>query len=754
MFEIIKKRPKFSALVLSLFIILFVAAGIYIVYLMNAANPQPGSTKSLETLTEEVLGEARDLKNAQGEQKTELAKKIKDTAKERKTTALSVIENDPTTFLRVAVPKNLKSEALSEVAGDVEEEVTLQGTLEIYELDDFGKGEAKREHQLLTADGNRYKLRFAQREPIAKSGDKVKVKGYRLDYLMAVDGSLEGNFQVTESSVMALGTTIKKIAVLLFTFTDNPLQYYSKETINGQIYTNTDSVKNYFKEVSFGQVDIQGKVNPAGDIFGWYQLPIPAGTTCDYIRYRDTAVAEATRLYGFSTAGYDNVVLMFPKASGCTWGGLANSPASGLPAYSWINQSSGKTVMHEMGHNYGLGEGSAYNCTKDGARVTISESCTSVTYGNIFSVMGVGAGWKGHYIAPGKERAGYLASSNIQTVTSSGNYDLYQISKNNGINTLRIPIEKDAYGKQYYYYIETRRIFGFDAIPSTNTVLNGVLVERALVWDGGYNGNWLLDMTPETTSFFDAALTVGNTFSDSSRGVTIKVVSADALKTTVNIVVPAPVAPCVKANPALTISPLGQYGTSGQALTYQVTLKNNDSSTCGTTAFNVTSVLPTGFTQTPVSLSESLAPGAFVTRSITVTSPVSAVNGTYPFTLTARNSTVTSYTSSVKANYNVYIPEPITNPVTPPIVTVTGISTGQVLTTQKVTVVAKASDSSGIASIKIYMDERLVATCTSVTSCSYQINPRKLLTGSHVLKVVATDKENQNNSTSITFYKR
>lgn len=759
MFEIIKKRPKFSFWAMFAFAAVMVAAGIYIVFMMGAAKPHPGSSKNLEILTQEVLGEARDIKHAKGEQKAELAKKIKGTANERKQVALSVIENDPESFLRVAIPKKLKTETLIEVAEDVEEETIIEGTVEMFEYDDFDKGIAKKEHHLKTGDNKSYKLKFAQKEPAVKSGDRVKVKGYQIESLMAVDGSVEENIQIVQpSSITASTTTVKKVAALLFTFTDNTLQYYSKEIINGQLFTNSNSVKNYFKEVSYGKIDLQGKVNPGGDIYGWFQLPIPAGTTCDYQKYRDTALSEAQRLYGFSKEGYDNIILIFPKAAPCTFGGLATSPGSGLPGYSWINQQSGKTVMHEMGHNYGVGEGSAWNCTQNGTRVTISDTCSFLTYGNPFSVMGTGTSWYGHYVAVGKERAGYFGPGNVVTVTASGNYDLYQLSKNTGTTALRIPVEKDSFGRQLYYYVETRRTFGFDAIPATNTVQQGVLVVHGFGGETDTTTNRLLDMTPETTSYFDAALTLGKTFIDNGRGVTIKVISADALKTTVNITVPTAVVPCVKGNPLLTVSPIGQYGTSGQALTYQVTLKNNDSSTCQTTAFGITATVPSGFVNSPISLIESLAPGDSVTKTITITSPATAVNGAYPFTITAKNSTATAYAASVTANYNVYnpviIPEP-TNPVqTPPIVTLSGISTGQVVTTNKINVRVTASDSSGIASIKIYLDERLVSGCSLVSNCSYQINPRKLLTGSHVLKAVVIDKENQTNSTSISFTKK
>jgi hypothetical protein len=40
---------------------------------------------------------------------------------------------------------------------------------------------------------------------------------------------------------------------------------------------------------------------------------------------------------------------------------------------------------------------------------------------------------------------------------------------------------------------------------------------------GGRGGSFLLDMTPETTSWFDPALTIGRSFTDPWTGVTISV---------------------------------------------------------------------------------------------------------------------------------------------------------------------------------------------------------------------------------------
>jgi hypothetical protein len=59
-------------------------------------------------------------------------------------------------------------------------------------------------------------------------------------------------------------------------------------------------------------------------------------------------------------------------------------------------------------------------------------------------------------------------------------------------------------GQRTWYYVELRRIIGFDSFMGSNAnVMNGILVHTGSEANG--NSSYLLDMTPETNSRYDPA---------------------------------------------------------------------------------------------------------------------------------------------------------------------------------------------------------------------------------------------------------
>jgi phosphodiesterase/alkaline phosphatase D-like protein len=81
-------------------------------------------------------------------------------------------------------------------------------------------------------------------------------------------------------------------------------------------------------------------------------------------------------------------------------------------------------------------------------------------------------------------------------------------------------------------------------------------------------------------------------------------------------------------------------------LGYKYTLKNNDSSGCAPSTYSVVPTLPSGWTQTPSSFTESLAPGASVIRDINITSPVTVTSGSYTISEKATNTANSSLNST------------------------------------------------------------------------------------------------------------
>jgi hypothetical protein len=82
-------------------------------------------------------------------------------------------------------------------------------------------------------------------------------------------------------------------------------------------------------------------------------------------------------------------------------------------------------------------------------------------------------------------------------------------------------------------------------------VLNGVVIH--LGTDTDPNSSYLLDLTPQTDSWDDPALVLGQSFTDANAGIIITPVSMNGSSASVQVTV-TPL-PCVRANPTVTVSP-------------------------------------------------------------------------------------------------------------------------------------------------------------------------------------------------------
>lgn len=110
---------------------------------------------------------------------------------------------------------------------------------------------------------------------------------------------------------------------------------------------------------------------------------------------------------------------------------------------------------------------------------------------------------------------------------------------------------------------------------------------------------------------------------------------------------------CTRANPTVNITPSSQQGAPGSTLSYAVSVTNNDSSACGSSNFNLSSVVPSGFSNALAQNSLNIQPGQNGATSITVTSPANAPLGDQSFSVTAANASLPSFTGSASAVYSV-----------------------------------------------------------------------------------------------------
>jgi MYXO-CTERM domain-containing protein len=294
-----------------------------------------------------------------------------------------------------------------------------------------------------------------------------------------------------------------------------------------------DSIRSYFREVSYGLQDLEG------DVFG--PLPYAMGGRCDTDRLAKELTAQIP-------GKYDNYLWFFGTfQKACNWAGIADLGSAERPTRnSWYNAAHSCAILvQEPGHNFGMVHSSAMHCTLNGQPVTIAWPeqgggvvCSNEEYGNVFDPMGGG----GCYHMNGVQKAyqDWLAGCNVVKATESGLFTIYPLeSPCDGPQLLQVPFPTPrAFGKAGVlsgYYLELRAPVGYrdrDLSPQVLVVVGNDVREARLTG----NRNWLLDMTPETETLDDAALGVGKSFADGlPGGPRFTVVSADASKAVIKV---------------------------------------------------------------------------------------------------------------------------------------------------------------------------------------------------------------------------
>ena len=410
--------------------------------------------------------------------------------------------------------------------------VTLEGRLVLAHGEDFATAEAPHSHapgtpdnhshgptsyndySVVTADGASHPLVFSGgRGPDDfLNGASVRVRGLPNGTALVV-GADAGATQVLAPTTVAAATT-RRLAVLLVNFTTNTTQPWTVAGATGTVFTNGNSVANYFAEESDGQFLV------TGDVYGYFTINFDT-TGCNYTDLANKAKAAAAA-QNIDLSSYTNIQYAFPSLSRCGWAGLAYLPGT----ESWINNALNLRVSsHELSHNFGVHHASTLSCTENGVRVPLATnlaSCSASEYGDPFTVMGSAS--TRHTHNQQLASLGWLPGGQRLTVSTSGTYVLGAAEDvSAAVRVIQIPR-----GDGTYLYLEIRRPTGtyFDNFSSSDPAVRGVSIRLSNNWTSIIQSK-LLDTTPLTTSFGDAPLAVGATFTDPRALVNITTVSVD-----------------------------------------------------------------------------------------------------------------------------------------------------------------------------------------------------------------------------------
>jgi hypothetical protein len=207
---------------------------------------------------------------------------------------------------------------------------------------------------------------------------------------------------------------------------------------------------------------------------------------------------------------FDRVVVAFSAlwslpGSKYTFAGLA----SRNDIHVWVNGSFW-CVGHELGHTFGLPHANGWAV---GDSDPLSAGGSSAEYGDPFDIMGGAVNFDGraHFTMWAKNWLGWIADSQVQTVTANGTYRVQRFDHPSATGTLALKIARSA---TQNIWIGLRR----------NLTDNASLSHGAYVIWGGVTdvASNLLDLTTPGSGFLDAALGLGRSFSDPVAGVTVK----------------------------------------------------------------------------------------------------------------------------------------------------------------------------------------------------------------------------------------
>jgi len=232
---------------------------------------------------------------------------------------------------------------------------------------------------------------------------------------------------------------------------------------------------------------------------------------------------NAARTAGFNPDNFDFDLVAFSNI-GFPWRGQGYVGLKG----AWVQGNGnfiGDVLGHELGHNLGVWHANAWTSPSiigDGNPQQFHRE-----YGDLFDVMSNGSNFPfDHQNANFKFILGWLPSSYVATVASSGTYRIYAHDENSRISgrkyAVRIPVGISIGGELEDYWIELRQLLA----PRYQSTANGAIIQ----WGndvGTQSANRLLDMSPETADLSDAPLAVGRTFKDVDRGVEITLVAKE-----------------------------------------------------------------------------------------------------------------------------------------------------------------------------------------------------------------------------------
>ncbi|QSX31337.1 cadherin-like domain-containing protein [Shewanella cyperi] len=500
----------------------------------------------------------------------------------------------------------------------------LEGQL-LLDFEDFNE-HAVQQYKLKGANGEIHQLAFSQKPDWVKPGQKVRVFGQAKGKQFQVEEEGISLLQSTETqtqstslnqSTAAVSGT-HSVLVAEVNFAVNPIVRFTVADIDAMVMQDSSA---FFSENSYGAMSLGGSVADPVTV----DVDV---SVCNTDVVAAAADAELVRR-GYNIDGFDHVMYLIPTHPKCTWSGKANVNGK----RSWIKRVQLSTINHELGHNLGLYHANKKDCAD--LTTKPSSQCTVYEYGDYLAAMS-GTNTPKHFTSFNKQLLGWMQGRMV-TVTSDSRVTLSAVETDAGSfpQALRIANGTDENGQPLYYYVEYRQAVGFDSSLATeaSNFLNGVRLREGA--DNNPASGYLLDPTPNSTSYDwdDISLAPGQVFEQ--QGVRLEVVSSNADSVVLDISFGGNTAQCQRGSTLVsTVTSVSSLLAGDQA---QATLKltNQDNSLCPSSVYDLTSLGDAGL-YTSLNQSYVTVPaGQSVNLALTLTADALA-SGTHSWKVTAQ----------------------------------------------------------------------------------------------------------------------
>lgn len=331
--------------------------------------------------------------------------------------------------------------------------------------------------------------------------------------------------QESQNQISINDTTGDKTAFFIrVTFSDKPDEPITKDDLENQI---NGPVSDAFDNYSYGKTSMTATAS-----VNTYQVSLVSteyaftggGDSIDESDLFDEAVAlfQADGNPGDLYDSYDIVGVVFPKIDNVGWAGLGT--VGGANSRHWLNGvAATETIVHEFGHNYGLGHSNywVFNSSNAASTNPVDPTGSNEEYGDFWDVMGDGDAVRGHVHMAAKRYLSWLDANQIERVENagdSGTYRLFRFDDKAATGLQGLEIAKSG---NENYFLGFRRGFTSNANYYRGAY---ILWERPSSGGGdpSRNQGWIIDTTPESEGERqDAGIAIGRTYSDTASQVHI-----------------------------------------------------------------------------------------------------------------------------------------------------------------------------------------------------------------------------------------